>query len=55
MMEFMTDGINSFKDLMMGMHRVVVEGMEKALHTVIDPLDDALPHPGQGWESVGKK
>ena len=55
MMQFTTDGIKSFKDLVVGIHRVMVEGMEKALQTVIDQLDDELPHPGPGWESVGKK
>jgi len=32
-----------------------MQGMEKALQAVVGELDEELPRPGRGWESVGKK
>lgn len=55
MMHFNQDGIKSFKGLTIGVLQVLVQGMEKALQTVVDELEAELPHPGRGWESVGKK
>jgi len=55
MMQFTQDGIKSFKGLTIAILQVLVQGMEKALQTVVDELDSQLSHPGPGWESVGKK
>jgi len=55
MMQFKQDGIKSFKGLMIGVLQVLVQGMGDALQTIVDELDNELPHPGPGWESVGKK
>lgn len=55
MMEFNADGIKSFKGLTVGILQVMVKGMGEALQAVVDQLDDEIPHPGAGWESVGKR
>lgn len=55
MMQFNQDGIKSFKGLTIAVLQVLVQGMEKTLQTIVNELEAELPHPGRGWESVGKR
>jgi len=55
MQQFVTERIDSFKKLALSVLKVTVEAVGKSLEAILHQLDEELGHPGEGWESIGKR